>query len=172
METAQDSANTPTDTSNSTSDDASTRSTHATARKRPKWRWAVLFLALAIASYGWSIKSPSGNVAWGHDLEAAMETAKNANKNILIQFTGAGCIYCYKMEKEVLTRGDVEKSINTYIPVRIDINRQEALANRYGVYAIPAFFLLDANGTVLSSADGYLPPESFKRFLTSAPPPS
>jgi thioredoxin-related protein len=50
-----------------------------------------------------------------------------------------------------------------FVPVLIDVDKQGALAQKYGVEAIPTVVFTDAKGNVLTRARGY---HEVKEFLT------
>ena len=54
------------------------------------------------------------------------------------------------------------------MPVRVDLDRQLAIARRFNVYAGPTYAVITADGTVLSQCMGFQPVEQFLAFLDQA----
>ncbi len=104
-------------------------------------------------------------VEWGKDLPAALTIAKSKSKPILLNFSGAGCKYCVQMEREVIPQKDILAAIDNYVPVKLDASTNQEAAARYDIYALPAYVIVDGNGTKLAMVDGFQPADRFKLFL-------
>lgn len=76
----------------------------------------------------------------------------------LLHFTAEWCGPC-RMMKPIIN--DIVADRNDLEYVAIDIDTNPETAQDYGVLGIPAFFLLDDNDNVLSSASGALPKQKF-----------
>jgi thioredoxin-related protein len=149
--------------------DMSERGDMKASGKRIEWRWIGLFLAMAVFAYGFAFQQSGGSrIEWLTDLDAAIEQAQATDRLILADFTGAGCQYCYQMDREVFSRGDVEKAVRDFVPLKIDTDLQPEIASRYGVMGLPTLMILNETGQVITSVEGYQPPTRFKAFLTSA----
>ena len=107
-------------------------------------------------------------VDWQTDLQAALKTASATGKPVLISFSSAGCIYCKKMEAEVIPQKAVLDEIAKFIPVKIDGWADPTTSRRYGVDALPAYVVTDATGRSILMLDGYQPADVFVRFLRNA----
>ena len=104
-------------------------------------------------------------VDWGKDLPVALTTAKSESKPVLLNFTGAGCKYCVQMEREVIPQEEILSAITSYIPVKLDASTNQEAAARYDIYSLPAYVIVDGNGTKLAMVDGFQPADRFKLFL-------
>jgi thioredoxin-related protein len=49
--------------------------------------------------------------------------------------------------------------------LRIDTDKQPALAQRFGITGLPTTLILNAKGEVLLTQPGYMPPEDYLRML-------
>jgi thioredoxin-related protein len=128
-----------------------------------------------------------------HDYDEAVAAAKQANKPIMIDFTGNTCVNCRKTEDNVWSDPSIAALINNdYILVSLYVDDQNELpadkqlvskftgskletdgekwkdmeTNIYKTNALPYYVLLDADGNVLTAPRGYNPdiPE-YKQFL-------
>jgi thiol:disulfide interchange protein len=61
------------------------------------------------------------------DFDAAIAYAKKANKPLLIDFTGDGCVNCRKMEEQVWIQPDIKKLMSEYVIVSLYVDNREEL---------------------------------------------
>jgi thioredoxin-related protein len=117
---------------------------------------------------------------WFGDFHQASTEASNSHKLILVNFSGSDwCIPCMRLRKEILESDVFEKyAAEHLILVRADFPRQkknqlskeqiklnEALAEKYNPDGnFPYTLLMDANGKVLKTWDGY-PDETPAKFV-------
>ena len=110
-------------------------------------------------------------LVWSNDLTDAKSKAANEHKLILLNFSGSDwCAPCIMLKKEVLSTPDFESfAANKLILLRADFPRMkknqlpaedkarnEGLAEKYNPEGkFPFTLLLDAQGTVIKSWDGY-----------------
>ena len=114
-----------------------------------------------------------------NDYDLGMEIARAANKPVLIDFTGYGCVNCRKMEAAVWTDPQVTSIMtNDYVliqlfvddktplpaPIVVKINGQERKlrtvgdkwsylqSSKFGANAQPFYVLLDHQGNLLSQS--------------------
>lgn len=116
-------------------------------------------------------------IIW-HTMQKAQQLAKKNNKKIIV-FAGASwCVYCQKMDREVLPQESVIDSLNAYFyGVRVDVdsnasmvfNGKQIAKNRFArmqnVRATPTFIFLDSAGNVLGAQPGFIPTDTFSRLL-------
>lgn len=103
--------------------------------------------------------------------ESAQKNAKDKHQLILLNFSGSDwCIPCIKMRKEIFENANFKEMSDSLLIIvnadfprnkknqpNIDIQKQnEALAERYNPNgAFPYTLLLDADGKVLKTWDGF-----------------
>ncbi len=129
-----------------------------------------------------------------NDLEAARKYAARANKPILLDFTGYGCVNCREMEQRVWSDPRVERILREeYVVValymddkeqlpesewvttesgRVLKSRGRAISNfakeRYGVNSQPTYIPIGNDGEPLTAAMGYnLDIDGYIQFLES-----
>jgi len=110
--------------------------------------------------------------SWLTDINQAKTTAQQEHKLILLNFSGSDwCAPCIKMKKEVfesaaflakadqrlvLLRADFPRQKKNQLP-REQAQHNEALAEKYNPDGkFPLTLLLDANGKVIKTWDGYV----------------
>ncbi len=123
---------------------------------------------LAIATLGlwfWTSRPVETLVPWQRDLAAAQEQARDQNRLILLEFDSLNCGYCKLMDGEVFSRPEVVPLLEDFIPVRLDMDRFQSEARRFGVRGVPAFYVLTPAGEVIDSREGAYSFQDFSRFL-------
>lgn len=120
------------------------------------------------------------NQEWNTSFEQAKVKAANENKLILLNFSGSDwCGPCIKLHKDifdseafveyakrnlVLVNADFPRSKKN-MPSKEQVKANEALAEKYNSKGVfPYTLLLDANGKVLKSWEGY-PKLSTEEFI-------
>lgn len=146
-----------------------TPNTESTATPKSKSSTSMFILIALALVVGLMMNERFSSVAsavdWGKDLPTAIATAKSESKPVLLNFSAPGCGYCVQMESEVIPQKDVLAAIEDYIPVKLDANTNQEAAARYDIYALPAYVIVDGNGTKLAMVDGFQPVDRFKLFL-------
>lgn len=105
-------------------------------------------------------------VKWSGDLEAAVATAKESKKLVMIEFTADWCHYCQKMEKETLSDKKVAAEINgCYVAVRLDADQHGALLNKLGISGLPSTVLLDPESRRADRVVGFRTADQFLKDL-------
>ncbi len=100
--------------------------------------------------------SQVSNAAWLYSLEEAQRMALSTNRFIVVDFWASWCGPCKKMDVDAWAAPQVKELMNTgFVSLKINIDNERALAEKYGVKAIPFVMIIDANGKVVSSFDGY-----------------
>jgi thioredoxin-like negative regulator of GroEL len=107
-------------------------------------------------------------IEWHTDLETALSEARQTNRPVLVDFSADWCPPCIAMKHDVWPNDKVERAvIGSYVPLLIDIDQHGAVADRYGVEAIPTVLMLDGDGRVLRRAN-FLSASGLVRFLEDA----
>jgi hypothetical protein len=69
------------------------------------------------------------------------------------------------MDGEVFSRPEVVPLLENFIPVRLDMDRFQSEARRFGVLGVPSFYVLTPAGEVIDSQEGASSFQDFSRFL-------
>jgi thioredoxin-related protein len=110
---------------------------------------------------------PQINWIW-NDLNKGVQVAKEVDKPVLINFWAEWCSWCVKMDKEVMSDGEVIDFVSeNFVPVKIDSDLPEnrRLLMLYRITGHPSFVILDKNGKFLGKAVGYMPKDIFLQVL-------
>ena len=106
---------------------------------------------------------------WQKDLKSAFALAAKSDKPVLVLFGADWCHYCHKQDDETLTDAAVKKALaNGFIPVRLDMDADEKVAEVLEVTTLPQAVILSPNADLLLRAKGYHKPAQFTAALTKA----
>jgi len=110
-----------------------------------------------------------GKIDWiWNDVSRGIQTAREENKPVLLEFWADWCHWCKKMDREVLSDREVVGFVeDNFVPVRIDSDLEEniALLRLYGISGHPAYVVLNQEGEFISKEVGYRPKDAFMDFL-------
>jgi len=108
-------------------------------------------------------------VGWGHDYDAALETAKKDKKLVMVDLYTDWCGWCKKLDKDTYSDKDVEaKLTKDFVAVKVNPEkspRDAKLSQGFGTTGYPHIVFVDANGKKVSEIDGYLPADQFLERL-------
>ena len=113
-----------------------------------------------------NIPVPPTSIEWRTDLDAALVEARRTHKQVLVDFSADWCPPCIAMKHDVWPDPGVARALNeSYVPVLIDVDRDGAVSERYGVRGIPTILILNDRGQVLRRGT-FLTASGMVRFLT------
>jgi thiol:disulfide interchange protein len=114
------------------------------------------------------IPAPSTDIVWRTDLDAALVEARLAGKDVLVDFSADWCPPCIAMKHDVWPDAAVRSALTeSYVPVLIDVDRNDVVPDRYGVRGIPTVLILDSAGQVRKEAT-FLTASRMAAFLRTA----
>ncbi len=102
---------------------------------------------------GQSVHEPSGGISAVGDANFDSEVLESKTP-VMVEFWASWCGYCRKMEPTLQSvAGDYADRVKVY---RLDIDKNAATAQRYGVHALPTLMLFNRGqmaGTIRGAAD-------------------
>ncbi len=141
------------------------------SRSKAQKFWRGFWLAFLVASlaYAWySFYVPSNDIAWADDFAIAQEQSAESGKPVVLFFTGAWCVPCRIMKREVWADDEVTDIVNGgFIPVLIDVGDSDAAAtvSQFQVGITPTTIITDAQGNALRWETGGMSKASFLDLL-------
>ncbi|MFQ5413461.1 MAG: thioredoxin family protein [Phycisphaerae bacterium] len=138
------------------------------AKKKPNW-WTTFAVVGCVVVVLFVLSRPAKlSAAWGDDYDAALSAAAETDRRVLIAFHSAGCPPCAAMERMVIDTAVVRDALADFVPVRLDVRKNLAIATRYGVRATPTYVITDPDGHLVDGFEGYRGKDAFVGFLKHA----
>ena len=113
-------------------------------------------------------------IHWITDMDKAIETAEKQDKPLMIDFMAEWCPPCQKMEKTTFNQPNVIQKTGAFITLRIDVDKQAEIANKYkcnaskyGGIGIPNILFMDHKENRLKHVIGYQDPERLIAVMDS-----
>lgn len=107
---------------------------------------------------GWCEEGPGkaclSSVCQGHDLT-------------VVDFSAQWCGACHELERKTFTDKKVRARLDGEGLVKVDVDENPEIADRFGVTGIPTVVFLDSECKEIGRTTGFLPPSEFLRELDS-----
>lgn len=115
----------------------------------------LIFLAAFPANAQQKEENSAPGIEWLSDFAQANRIAVQSGKPMLLDFTAVWCKACREMDAVFWTRADVIKAAKDFVPVKIDLDANGKLADKYGVAFLPNLVMTDAWGNALVFHRGF-----------------
>ena len=93
---------------------------------------------------------------WMTSFEDAKKLAIATNKLILVDFWATWCGPCKRMDSESWNTPEVQGLMNSFVPLKVDIDIEKAISRKYSVRGIPYVFIMDPNGEIVFQKMSYM----------------
>jgi len=93
-------------------------------------------------------------VPWRDDYTAAKAEAIAANKPLLVYFTASWCDPCKSMKRTTWNDESVKAAMEPYVPVKVDVDTNRDLADRFRIQSVPNFYIIDGTGKAVKHTEG------------------
>ncbi len=135
----------------------------------------VLIMLVFIAAFAF-ILPQAGAISWKNNLDDALKAAKSQGKPVMIDIYTDWCGWCKKLDSDTYSDPKVNAASEKFICVKVNAEKEPAIASKYGVSGYPTIIFLDSNGNVLQKNPGFLPAAPFlqnmEKILSTAPKPT
>lgn len=133
-----------------------------TSLKNPLYSALAVALAFTLARGS----SALADVRWSTDIERSLQTAAQARKPVLMEFTATWCVYCKRMEKTTFADPAVADRINQhFVAIKVDADRHKDLVKQLQVRGLPAILIVSPDLTIIERISGYQTPEALIQKL-------
>ncbi len=113
----------------------------------PRFRGLVAFaVTVVLMSIPAAAGAEPGAIPWSHDPEQAFATARETGRPVLVNFHADWCAPCHLMDAETFGDAGVVEHAGTFVALKIDADRNEALADRYEISLLPTTLVLTPDG--------------------------
>jgi thiol-disulfide isomerase/thioredoxin len=96
----------------------------------------------------------TSQATWLTSFEDAQKMALATNKFIIVDFWATWCKPCLEMDKNVWNDPQIQEIMQGFVNLKIDIDTNKDLANRYFITGVPNIMIIDANGKIVHSFIG------------------
>ena len=97
-----------------------------------------------------------GAIEWVSSLDVASKRARKENKLILLDFYTDWCGWCKRLDKEVFSEVSFQKAASGVLAVKINAEKEPALAQRFQANSFPRLFFLNSDGVTIERIRGFL----------------
>jgi len=133
-------------------------------RSRQRGLFATTCLIILL-SCGSVLRGDEGN-GWQKTFAEAEAESKRLNRPLLIHFHASWCGPCRKMDSTVLHTPELAAYLkDRVVGVKVDIDKQPAIADRFQVKLLPSDRIVSPEGKVLYSNEGYVAKTSYLATL-------
>jgi thioredoxin-related protein len=124
----------------------------------------AIFISLLIIVPSQSFAT-SNQINW-QTFEQGLSLAAKQEKKIFLYFHADWCKYCSKMGSITFKDSQVIDLLNKeFISIQVDSEKQQKIANTYGVRGLPNSWFLDKDATRINSLPGYVDGSVFALIL-------
>lgn len=107
-------------------------------------------------------------ISWSTDLKGSLKEAGQRQMPLMIDFYTKWCNWCKELDRKTYSDNKVNELSTNFICVKVDAEKDTAIAGKYNVRGYPTAVFLNKDGSVNSRVIGYRPPESFIRSMEAA----
>jgi YHS domain-containing protein/thioredoxin-like negative regulator of GroEL len=105
---------------------------------------------LTVSALSFAQQPVEQGLQWETSLAKAPRLAAQTNRLLLVHFGAPWCPPCQRLEQEVFNQPGFGKTLeNQYVPVKLNYDQYQALAQQYGVKSIPADLILTPEGKLV-----------------------
>ena len=127
----------------------------------------AIFLLCLLAGGASSGLAAAGQIDW-HSYESGLARGKFEKKKVFLYFYAEWCTYCAEMDRTTFKDPAVVAALNrSFIPIRVDSERETAAAALFRVKGLPDLWFLAESGEVIGHRPGFLPPDQLMTILTA-----
>lgn len=116
----------------------------------------IVVLILIVLCFGCTSNTAKGTeINWVHSMDEGLQTAKQEDKPIMIDFYADWCGWCTKLDEDTYTNSTVQELADKFVNIKINTDKDQASASKYGVRGLPTIVFLNASGEEVDRNIGY-----------------
>ena len=136
-----------------------------TSRARRAVWLSLAALVAVLAGCGRRGSTAKDELPWLTSLPEALAAAKTSQKPVVADVWATWCGPCLLLAKKSFPNSRVQVLRDRCIWVKVDIDKNEAVAERYGIRSIPTILVLDGDGNELARMTGFRDGDGLADFL-------
>jgi len=116
----------------------------------------------------WVVAAPvtaADQIKWySHEEGTALGVSES--KKVFINFYADWCKFCKTMDRLTFQDAGIVSYLNTYfISVKVDVEREKPIAEKYNINPLPDCWFLSEKGDIIGNRPGYLSAEDLMPIL-------
>jgi thiol:disulfide interchange protein DsbD len=125
----------------------------------------VAILALAAAM----VCARADGIKWVNDFSAGQKLAKKERRLIVVDFYADWCKECKLMEQRTYVNAKVQAAMKKFVAIKVntDLPKNRPTVAWYAIDPLPTILVLDADGNVLRTLTGFVPPAEFAAKISA-----
>jgi thioredoxin-like negative regulator of GroEL len=127
----------------------------------------IVLVIAVLAVFGGSAARAA--IPWETKLDRASAAARESNQPMLIEFWAVWCEGCKEMDRDVYSSEPIAAAMRKVRAVKVDIDREPALARKYEISGTPTLLVTDSFGRELFRYAGALPHDRMLQLLDALP---
>lgn len=98
---------------------------------------------------------------WVYDEPIALESAKQENKLVMLDFYATWCGACNELDHKTFSNQAVVDKLNEYVTVKLDFTAEsdQTLTEKYKIRGLPVVIFLDADGNIYERIEKFVDAE-------------
>jgi thiol:disulfide interchange protein len=125
----------------------------------------VLAMAAIVGISDWREAHAKDIIPWRPNLAAAQAEARQSHRPVFLYFTASWCGPCQKMKSTTWADNIVRQAMEKYVPVKVDVDAEPAMVERFGIRAMPTYLIVSEQGEVQRQQSGLMLPEQMAAWL-------
>lgn len=113
-----------------------------------------------------SISRTKGEIDWIHDLSKGLKSAVESNKPVMIDFYADWCGWCKRLDNTTYSDSEVVKLSDKFVCIKVNTDKNQQAARRYGISGLPTIVFLRHNGEVIERIVGYRDSTGYIKILS------
>lgn len=128
---------------------------------------AIVGVFMIVGGLSQPIAGP--HVNWIYDEAAALETAAQENRLVMLDFYATWCGACNELDHKTFSDQGVVDRLEGYVTVKIDFSAKsdKTLTEKYGIRGLPVVIFMDGQGNIYERIEKFVKPEKMLEIIDS-----
>ncbi len=102
---------------------------------------------------------------WFDSYQAGMNVAQAQKRPVLIKFEAEWCSWCKKLDREVFAQPQIIKALESYVCVKVDVDKQRNVALAYKISSLPRIIIVNIHNEIVGDWLGFRDAPAFSKSL-------
>lgn len=102
---------------------------------------------------------------WFDSYQAGMNAARSLKRPVLIKFEAEWCEWCKKLDREVFAQPQIIKTLENYVCIKVDVDKQRNTALAYKITSLPRIIIVNIHDEIVGDWLGFRDAPAFSKLL-------